>query len=61
VEANHDIGTTLYASSQNEEARVHKKKVMVQFMVVSVGKVNQIPHTNVIPPTFEGNDGDNVW
>jgi hypothetical protein len=26
MEVNHDIGTTLYASSQNEEARIHKKQ-----------------------------------
>ncbi len=26
MEANHDNGTTLYASSQNEEAKVHKKQ-----------------------------------
>jgi hypothetical protein len=26
MEANHDSGTTLYASSQNEETKVHKKQ-----------------------------------
>jgi hypothetical protein len=38
-----------------------KNKVMVQFVVVSVSKTSQIPHTNVIPSTFEGDDGNNVW
>jgi hypothetical protein len=37
-----------------------KNKVMVQFVVASVSKTSQIPHTNVIPFTFEGDDGDNV-
>jgi hypothetical protein len=38
-----------------------KNKVMVWFVVASVGKANQIPHTTMIPPTFEEDDGDNVW
>ncbi len=38
-----------------------KNKVMVRLMVANVGKTSQIPHTNVIPPTFEGDDGDHVW
>jgi len=29
--------------------------------VASVDKTNQIPHTDVISPTFEGDDGDDVW
>jgi hypothetical protein len=29
-------------------------------MVASVDKTNQIPHTDVISPTFEGDHGDNV-
>jgi len=35
-----------------------KTKVMTQLMVASVDKVGWIPHSNVIPPTFEGDDGD---
>ncbi len=31
------------------------------FVVANVDKANQIPHINVISPTFEGDDGDNVW
>jgi hypothetical protein len=38
-----------------------KNKVMAQLVVASVDKVGWIPHTNVIPPTFEGDDGDDVW
>jgi hypothetical protein len=34
---------------------------MARLMVPSVDKINQIPHTDVISPTFEGDDGDNVW
>jgi hypothetical protein len=30
-------------------------------VVASVDKTNQIPHTDVISPTFEGDDGDDVW
>jgi hypothetical protein len=30
-------------------------------VVANVDKVSRIPHTNVISPTFEGNDGDDVW
>jgi hypothetical protein len=44
VEVNHNYGTTLYAPSQNEEARVHKKKVMAQLVVASVDKANRTPH-----------------
>ncbi len=36
-------------------------KVMVQLVVTNVDKASWIPHTNVIPPTFEGDDGDNLW
>jgi hypothetical protein len=38
-----------------------KNKVMAWLMVVNVDKASQIPHTNVISPTFERDDGDNVW
>jgi hypothetical protein len=41
--------------------RFVKNKVMAQLVVASVDKASWIPHTNVIPPTFEGNDGDDVW
>ncbi len=38
-----------------------KNKVMAWLVVANVDKTNQIPHTNVISPTFEGDDGDDVW
>jgi hypothetical protein len=38
-----------------------KNKVMQQHVVASVDKANWISHTNVISPTFEGDDGDDVW
>jgi hypothetical protein len=38
-----------------------KNKVMAQPMVASVDKTSRIPHNDVISPTFEGDDGDNVW
>lgn len=30
-------------------------------MVASVDKASRIPHTDVISPTFERSDGDDVW
>jgi len=30
-------------------------------VVASVDKTSQIPYTDVISPTFEGDDGDDVW
>jgi len=36
-------------------------KVMVWLVATSVDKTSQIPHTNVIPPTFERDNGDNLW
>jgi hypothetical protein len=36
-------------------------KVMARLVVARVDKTSQIPHTNVIPPTFVGDDGDNLW
>jgi hypothetical protein len=36
-------------------------KVMVRLVVPNVDKTSRIPHTNVIPPTFERDDGDNLW
>jgi hypothetical protein len=38
-----------------------KNKVMAQLVVASINKVSWIPHTDMIPPTFEGDDGDNLW
>ncbi len=38
-----------------------KNKVMAQLVVASVNKVSWIPHSNVISPTFEVDDGDDVW
>ncbi len=37
-----------------------KNKVMAWLMMVSVDKVSQIPHTDVISLPFEGDDGDDV-
>jgi hypothetical protein len=37
-----------------------KNKVMAQLVVASVNKTSWIPHIDVIPPTFEGDDGDDV-
>jgi hypothetical protein len=34
---------------------------MTQLVVASVDKINRTPHINVISPTFEGDDGDDVW
>ncbi len=34
---------------------------MARLVVASVDKASWIPHTNVIPPTFEEDDGDDVW
>jgi hypothetical protein len=34
---------------------------MARLVVASVDKINQIPHNDMIPLTFEGDDGDNVW
>jgi len=34
---------------------------MVWVVATSVDKVSQIPYTNVIPPTFERDDADDVW
>jgi hypothetical protein len=38
-----------------------KNKIMAWLVVASVDKANRIPHTNVISPTFEGDDGDDFW
>jgi len=38
-----------------------KNKIMARLVVANVDKVNRIPHTDVISPIFEGDDGDNVW
>jgi hypothetical protein len=40
--------------------RFIKNKVIAWLVMVSVDKVNQIPHTDVISPPFEGHDGDDV-
>jgi hypothetical protein len=34
---------------------------MAQLVVANVDKVNQTPHTDVISPTFERDDSDDVW
>jgi len=34
---------------------------MAQLVVANVDKANRVSHTNVISPTFEGDDGDDVW
>ena len=38
-----------------------KNKVLTQLVVANVDKASWIPHTNVISPTFEGDDGDDLW
>jgi hypothetical protein len=38
-----------------------KNKGMAEPVVANTEKANQISHTNVISPTFEGDDGDDVW
>jgi hypothetical protein len=38
-----------------------KNKIMAQLVVASVDKANWIPHIDVIPLTFEGDDGDDVY
>jgi hypothetical protein len=38
-----------------------KNKAMARLVMVSVDKVNWTPHIDVISPTFEGDDGDDVW
>jgi hypothetical protein len=38
-----------------------KNKVMVQLLVANVDKASWISHINVIPPTFERDDGGDVW
>jgi hypothetical protein len=40
-----------------------KNKVLTQLVVANVDKASWIPHTNVISPTFEGDDDDDddVW
>ncbi len=37
-----------------------KNKVMARLVMASVNKASRIPHTDVIPPTFEGDAGDDV-
>jgi hypothetical protein len=61
VKVNHNCGTTLYAQHYMKRQRFIKNKVMPRLVVGSVDKVNRIPHTNVIWPTFEGDDHDDVW
>ncbi len=41
--------------------RFIKNKVMAQLVVASVDKVSRIPRIDVISPTFEGDNGDDVW
>jgi hypothetical protein len=40
--------------------RFIKNKVMAQLVAINIYKASQIPHTNVIPPTFERDDGYDV-
>jgi hypothetical protein len=44
-----------------KKQRFIKNKIMVQLVMINIDKVSGIPHTNVIPPIFEGDDGDNLW
>jgi len=38
-----------------------KNKVIMWLVMASVKKVSWNPHTDVLPPTFEGDDGDDLW
>jgi len=58
--------TTTMAQHYMHQAKMMRQgfitnKVMAQLVIVSVDKVNHIPHTDVISLTFEGDDGDDVW
>jgi len=44
-----------------KKQRFLKNKVIAQLMVENVDKANWIPHIDVISPTFEGDDGADVW
>ncbi len=46
--------------AQNEKARVYKKQGHGATCGSKIDKASQIPHTNVIPPTFERDDGYDV-
>ncbi len=41
--------------------RFIKNKVMARLVMANVDKTNWIPHADMISPTFEGDDGDDVW
>jgi len=38
-----------------------KNKVMARLVMANVNKDSWIPHIDVISPTFEGDDSDDVW
>jgi hypothetical protein len=38
-----------------------KNKVMARLVMANVDKTNRIPHVDMISPTSEGDDGDDVW
>ncbi len=61
VEINHGSGMPLCAPSQDEEAGFIKNKVIVWLVMANVEKTSRNPHTDVFPPTFEGDDGDDLW
>jgi len=47
--------------AEMKKQRFIKNKVMAQLVVANVDEACWISHINVISPTFEGNDGDDVW
>jgi len=58
--------TTIVAQHYMYQAKMKrqgfiKNKVMAQLVVASANKTSWIPHIDVISPTFEGDDGDDVW
>ncbi len=61
VEANHDNGMPSYDQFEMKKQGFIKNKVMARPMATSIEKLSWISHTDLLPPTFEGNDGDNLW
>jgi hypothetical protein len=47
--------------AEMKRQRFIENKVMTRLVVVSVDKTNQIPNIDMISPTFEGDDCDDVW
>ncbi len=45
----------------HKRRRFIKNNVMQQLITLNVENKLLIPHTNVLQPTNEGNDGDDAW